>query len=1163
LNLYGSGSIETVIAGIERAVDPNQDGDFSDHVNVISMSLGAKCWIIGYNEYCGPDDPLSASVDNANDIGVVVVVAAGNNGPISKSIDCPGCARKAITVGASYKKDYEGPYWDDVDPRVDQITSFSSRGPVMWNNGYLSKPDVVAPGAIICAARYDNIFPEGSHDYYYPCYDEQHVQLAGTSMATPVVAGVAALIKQKHPDWYPEDIKYVISHNAIDLGYDENTQGGGRVDVLKAVTADKPNIPYVSIVTKGDFSGFDKIDIIGTAKAANFSNYVIEYAPDYDEYNWNFICNGNEEVEKSVLCEWDISFMPDGDYILRITVNTTDGYSRKEYSRIRIDNIKITSLKEVICDSSLCKKIFSDSDNPIAINGTAYITNFTNYSLCWFRFGYDELNCSKEGIYILNNSKPIISDVLGFLNTSYIKNSGYYAIKLCVFSGQGIKKCEDYATVFYLEKNMKKGWPKEIVLKEYETRLNPVTYDVNNDGFKEIFVFIEGNPGYLYAFNHNGNLLEGFPYEINTSLGYTSYSIFSIGDIDNDGFGEVVFSVFDYDKNTSENLTIKVYALNHDGTLVNGWPKIYDSGVSGILYINWVTTATLLSDLNLDGNQEIIFTTLKYLYVINSSGEVLNGWPKQAEEYAYYFFDYDNIPAIGNFDNDPELEILYVSSAALNKQKFSIVYAFNYDGSYVNGWPIETDYATAPSSPIIFDMNNDGKDEILLTGRNPSVIDNKDVFIVNNQGQIIKSNAIYPIRYEGIRYPAIFFDQDFIFPISTFYYLYFLNKDLNHLTDGLHHAYVYSGIPTIGYKNLFNTTEVLINTKYGVERITEYDDREESNPVNGVGLGDVVIDDIDGDNKIELVAASLLYKKIYGYAYIPEKAFVYVWETNISYNPRMMHWPMFAHDPQHTGLYAKPCNELMNPSFEFDKGIDYIKDWTQDDKTAFDGVPDGWFASGSYAGRDVDFSLDSESVDGSYSVRMDLNNTRAWVAQQIPVKYGRKYLVSGWIKTDLENGFGIISTHCFDKDRNLLGPDCGLDNFNISNRVYNKKDWQYFEFIVRANTSEAGFLQVQCYASPTGVDSEPATGTIWCDDFEVMEIEKESYKTIQCGVHCSDGTPSGQCAKDYGTPGSYKYCYDGKLFDNCQRCGCAAGYKCRSDGICVREQKLTPIPFRR
>ncbi|NQV09388.1 S8 family serine peptidase [Candidatus Woesearchaeota archaeon] len=208
----GSGSMEGVIVGIERAVDPNQDGNFSDHVDIISMSLGHSG---GY----GDTDPSAIAVDNAVEAGVVSVIAAGNSGPGSETIGCPACARKAITVAASDK--------------CNEIASFSSRGPERLSDGTLIvKPDISAPGVNICAAQWGDAWANNE------CLDSEHTSISGTSMATPHVAGTVALIKQANPQLTPEEIKSVMILTSYDIGYDVFEQGAGRVDVKKAVDAE-------------------------------------------------------------------------------------------------------------------------------------------------------------------------------------------------------------------------------------------------------------------------------------------------------------------------------------------------------------------------------------------------------------------------------------------------------------------------------------------------------------------------------------------------------------------------------------------------------------------------------------------------------------------------------------------------------------------------------------------------------------------------------------------------------------------------------------------------------------------------------------------------------------------------------------------------------------
>ena len=219
LDEEGSGSWDSVISGIERAVDPNQDGDFSDRVDIISMSLGGPG---------NPDDPVSIAVDNAVNQGVVAVIAAGNDGPDPETIGSPGTARKAITVAASDK--------------CNEIAEFSSRGPVIWEEGMIIKPDVAAPGVDICAAQWDSWIDENHCNN-----DQEHIAISGTSMATPHVAGLAALLLQSHPNWEAEDVKSALMSSSYDIGYDIYTQGTGRIDALMANKVDiLTNPPTIS-----------------------------------------------------------------------------------------------------------------------------------------------------------------------------------------------------------------------------------------------------------------------------------------------------------------------------------------------------------------------------------------------------------------------------------------------------------------------------------------------------------------------------------------------------------------------------------------------------------------------------------------------------------------------------------------------------------------------------------------------------------------------------------------------------------------------------------------------------------------------------------------------------------------------------------------------------
>lgn len=193
LDSGGSGDNSWVIAGIDRALNPDNNPNTDDAVDIINLSLGG---------FGNPDDPGSQAVDNAVRSGVVCVVAAGNTGSYAQSIDSPGCARNALTVGAT-----------DV---FDVIAQFSSRGPS--KKIFAIKPDVVAPGVQINSANVGG----------------GYVERSGTSMATPHVTGAVALLLELHPDWTPEMIKSALMQSAIDIGEEIMTQGSGRINVYNA-----------------------------------------------------------------------------------------------------------------------------------------------------------------------------------------------------------------------------------------------------------------------------------------------------------------------------------------------------------------------------------------------------------------------------------------------------------------------------------------------------------------------------------------------------------------------------------------------------------------------------------------------------------------------------------------------------------------------------------------------------------------------------------------------------------------------------------------------------------------------------------------------------------------------------------------------------------------
>jgi len=158
-------------------------------------------------------DPLEQAVEDLTAAyGSLFVIAAGNAGGTA-TVGSPGSADSALTVGAV----------DDED----QLADFSSRGPRVGDDAI--KPDITAPGVDIVAAKAANgVIGDPAADGY--------VSLSGTSMATPHVAGAAAILTQQHPGWSPRQRKTVLMGAAQPTdGVDVFGQGAGRVDVARAI----------------------------------------------------------------------------------------------------------------------------------------------------------------------------------------------------------------------------------------------------------------------------------------------------------------------------------------------------------------------------------------------------------------------------------------------------------------------------------------------------------------------------------------------------------------------------------------------------------------------------------------------------------------------------------------------------------------------------------------------------------------------------------------------------------------------------------------------------------------------------------------------------------------------------------------------------------------
>ena len=175
-------------------------------IRIVNISVGSA------GKYQGEESKLIKAVNAMWDAGLIVCIAAGNEGSRGDSVTSPGTCRKAITVGS----------YDDflmIDEKGKRFEHYSGKGPT---RECICKPEIVAPGTNIISTN----AMKGKTDYPYTVK-------SGTSMSTPIVSGAAALLLEKYPDMTNINVKLRLRETAKDCGLPQNHQGWGRLSITE------------------------------------------------------------------------------------------------------------------------------------------------------------------------------------------------------------------------------------------------------------------------------------------------------------------------------------------------------------------------------------------------------------------------------------------------------------------------------------------------------------------------------------------------------------------------------------------------------------------------------------------------------------------------------------------------------------------------------------------------------------------------------------------------------------------------------------------------------------------------------------------------------------------------------------------------------------------
>ena len=480
---------------------------------------------------------------------------------------------------------------------------------------------------------------------------------------------------------------------------------------------------YFCEITYPEASNFFRIGeiltIIGTAPDGNLQNYKLEWGQGEGPTTWStdgiiLENDGTQPITSGTLGYWDTSFVPtSGYYTIKLTLNAfgvTD--ADRDQVTIHLDNYQEgwpQKTQGVIVSCPAVVDLDNDGKQEIVIGSKdkkVYVWNYDGTP----RSGWPK---TTEGTI---TSCPAIGDI-----------DGVDGLEIVVFSN------DNRVYVWKPDGTSLPQWPVKVLTGSTDTTYvspSPVLADMDNDGLLEIIV-TPIDTCQIFVLDGDGTTL--WSQTVCTGTPPVIYSTPAVGDIDNDGYLEIV----------TASRWGWYYALNHDGSVVLGWPK-HTTGT-------WASSPAL-ADLDGDGYLEIIVGMWYHIMVWRYDEdeevwEVMDDWPQDLK-FDGVLAQIESSPAIGDLDGVGDLEIVVGNS--LPFPPHTDLNAYHHNGSIVSGWPIEvgsaTEYSIKFASPILGDIDGDGNIEV-VTGEDYPIPISMEISAYNYDGSPVSN---WPKKTKGI-----------------------------------------------------------------------------------------------------------------------------------------------------------------------------------------------------------------------------------------------------------------------------------------------------------------------------------------------------------------------------------------------------------------------------
>lgn len=662
---------------------------------------------------------LVYAADNGADV-INMSFGSAYYSPIIKTAVSYAQSKGVVLVGAAGNANTNVPFYPAAFSGVISVSALTQNDQRAIFSNYGSTVDVAAPGVSILSTVPENGYYSSDTNPPLPT-NPKYAYFSGTSMASPMIAGMAGLIISLTPTVSTNVVQTAIQTGADPFSTLHTMEGGpyigtgrGRSDhSLTAIQTDSSAVLLVNDdLLSPPLTGNQSI--MGTVTSTLFSSgsidvlsHIYDDTPSIDE---SFIIS--QPVTNDILASVDTTRIPNGEKIIRVQLKNAAGAIIARVEKpITFANVEIknpTPHAPVSLQST------------IPIYGTVQGTGMIKYEL---GYRYDVTQPFLSNGFVYNgNTTPKTNALLATWTPSTIPtHSQLFQLQVTVFypGNVTIPSVFDY----YYDADIRAGFPITIPTPGSITiRPDVITqWDASNNQHPLLataFSRFDTAPptNKLFVYTGTGSSPPGWPYTFPTTqvVNNHTYAVqlllsntLTTMDVDQDGKEELLASVFATDTTSgAQPYQALVYAFNENGTIATGFPIAPNlPAPSTIQFFTIFDTSLMVADMTNDGLMDIVQNTITgypvttggntetyfTVFVQNVGGTFTPNSFKIGEPSAPGIIqDYAPTPmAIANLDADPENEIIFRVMTISGSPPIihTTLEAVNNDGTLVTGWP--------------------------------------------------------------------------------------------------------------------------------------------------------------------------------------------------------------------------------------------------------------------------------------------------------------------------------------------------------------------------------------------------------------------------------------------------------------------------------------------